>query len=144
MISTKRLCAKGQQGAGWNVYTRFYGMRVNKDGATSPITFTSTSSGGRFAVEAPYRRWEAGKRRQMPVCSLHSRERNDEYGNHNPVFKIETWVPASRFMPADDLLQIESKPEAAKPAEAPMRGAIDPTATEVGRLSKIIDDKLPF
>jgi hypothetical protein len=67
----------------------------------------------------------------------------DANGNWNPVFKVITWVPASRFVPSIDVPQIEAKPGPVVDIEA-IEAASDPPIMEGSRLAKIIDDEIPF
>jgi hypothetical protein len=109
-------------------------MVVDTDGCLG--TFTSTSFGGGTAVEDLIPQYRMQGKRSFPISSLMTKARGDQYGNIDPVFKIEGWAPRSKF---DAILG--PAPTEAPAIEAPETKA-EPAAKRTS--AEIIDDEIPF
>jgi hypothetical protein len=82
-----------EQPHGYNKYTSV--MVIDQDGGLG--TFTSSSWGGHYAISELVPAYRMQKERALPVCELRTRDRNDDFGNIDPMFKIVGWQPKSAF-----------------------------------------------
>lgn len=100
---------------GWDPFTQFQAIARDEGHAGLLLTFTSTSWGGRNAVESLVCDYVGNGRRKFPVVTLGSRpKKNDDgKGNFDPVFSIGDWVVASDF--TDTLADLLPPPAAAQP-----------------------------
>jgi hypothetical protein len=102
-------------------------MVINKLGCIG--TFTSSSYGGNNAVEALVPQYRMLGQRSYPIVELETKERGDQYGNVDPVFKIVGWAPKSKFAAiTGDIDDTSSKAITSKPQTS----------------AEIIEDDLPF
>jgi hypothetical protein len=69
---------------GYSKYTSV--MVIDQDGGLG--TFTSSSFGGHYAIAELIPAYRMQKERAIPVCELRTRDRNDDFGNIDPMFKI--------------------------------------------------------
>jgi hypothetical protein len=90
----------------WSHYTSVQSIGMSGEYVEQPVTFSSTTWGGRVAFQLLIRPWLQKGRLYLPICTLGSKpKKNDVNGNIDPVFKIIKWVPRSdfdAFLPPDD------------------------------------------
>ena len=111
---------------GWEAYTGMQGLTLGEE----VLTFTS-AFGARKTIKNLLGQYDFRRGRQLPVCTLGTRPRNDEFGNVDPVLRIASWTNPSDFadiLPPEliDALAIESKSLSAReaaPAEIAYQGA---------------------
>jgi hypothetical protein len=135
----------------WSRYTGCYG--VAEDGQL--LTFTS-ALGLRKTLKNVITQYKARGQRLLPVCTLATKPRGDEYGNIDPILAISGWKDIS--VCAELFPGLIAMPRLAAPSTAPANApaAIAPSrqgppATEAPppaeddvNLSRAIDDDIPF
>ena len=127
---------------GWDPFTQFQAIAQDEGHAEQVLTFTSTSWGGRNALEDLSGAYLSKGERQFPICALGLRpKKNDPNGNIDPVFRVVGWKAASDFadMLADMLPQPAAQPLALEPPKR--EPEVIPEDLEPGADP---DDSLPF
>jgi hypothetical protein len=115
----------------WNPYVAFQAVRADDGHLGEPVTFTSSSWGGRYAFQSLVNPYRTKERRQFPICVFSTKERGDENRNIDPVFKIVSWSDRGHFQ---ELLPPPIAPAADAIAYSPKPSA----------LAEVIDDEIPF
>jgi hypothetical protein len=88
----------GQIRDGWNPYTSFQVVSADSDSFGQLMTYTSSSWGGRRALQNLVSMYRLKGRRQFPICTLETKVRkNDKNGNIDPVFKVIGWSDRGNF-----------------------------------------------